>query len=330
MYLILAVAATLFVIKISDILLIIFISVLFAAALDPSVKSLQKLKIPRMLAVTIIYLLFLALVIGLIYLFIPALLYQIEAISQNWPTYREQLGKIMAGLPFMDNISQQVSNTLSDSGGRIAAGITTTTFSVLNGVIGFITFLVLSLYMLASGKQMGLSVVELIPNKDLQKRIVTLGISISQKLGYWLRGQVFLCFIIFVLALIGLLILRVDFALVLAVVAGVMEAVPMVGAYLGAIPAIIVALSDSPEKAIAVAIMFFIIQQFEGHVIVPQVMRRVLGIPPIIVLIAVMIGGKLLGFVGVLLALPVAAAVSIIVSDVLRSKGLSSKTTTKR
>lgn len=321
-YLILAVAATWFVIKISDILLIIFISALFAVALDPSVKSLQKLKMPRWLAVTTIYILFLGALVGLVYLLIPALTHQIETISRNWPNYHSQLNRFIAGQPFLESVSRQINTTLSESGSKIAAGITTTTFSILSGVIGFITFLVLTFYMLASGKQIGMSVVELIPDKKMRQRILTLGLGISQKLGYWLRGQAFLCFIIFGLALVGLLVLKVDFALTLAVIAGVMEAVPLVGAYLGAIPAIIVALSDSPEKAIAVGVMFFIIQQFEGHVIVPQVMRRALGIPPIMVLIAVMIGGKLLGFIGVLLALPVAAAASIIVNDVLKSKGL--------
>lgn len=319
-YLILAVAATWFVIKISDILLLIFVSALFAAALEPSVKSLQKLKLPRWLAVAVIYILFLGLVTLMVYLFIPALVHQVETISKHWPGYRDQLNRIIGDQPLLENIGRQIGSSLGGDSNKITSSITSTTFSVLSGVIGFITFLVLTFYMLVSGKKIGYSVVELIPDKKLQKRILMLGTGISQKLGYWLRGQAFLCFIIFVLALVGLLILRVDFALTLAFIAGIFEAVPLVGAYIGAIPAIIVALADSPEKALAVAIMFLVIQQFEGHVIVPQVMRRALGIPPIIVLIAVLIGGKLLGFMGVLLALPVAAAASIVINDVITTR----------
>lgn len=326
-YLILAVAATWFVIKISDILLLIFVSALFAAALEPSVKSLQKLKIPRWLAVAVIYVIFLGLITLLVYLFIPALVHQVETISKHWPGYRDRLNGMIAGQPLLENIGHQINNAISGDSSKITSSITSTTFSVLSGVVGFITFLVLTFYMLVSGKKIGYSVVELIPDQKLQKRILTLGMGISQKLGHWLRGQAFLCFIIFILALIGLLILRVDFALTLAFIAGIMEAVPLVGAYLGAIPAIIVALADSPEKALAVGIMFLVIQQFEGHVIVPQVMRRALGIPPIIVLIAVMIGGKLLGFIGVLLALPVAAAASIVISDVIGTHNSKSTST---
>lgn len=325
-YLILAVAATWFIIKVSDILLLIFISVLFAAALDPSVKTLQKLKIARWLAVTIIYVLFLGFIALAVYLFIPALAHQIDTISQHWPGYRNQFNQMLAGQPFLENLSRQVTSTISANGNKFAASVTSTTFSVLSGVVAFITFLVLTFYMLAGGKQIGVSVVELIPDKSLQRRILTLGLGISEKLGYWLRGQAVLCFVIFALSLVGLLILRVDFALTLAVIAGITEAVPLIGAYLGAIPAIIVALADSPQKALAVGILFFVIQQFEGHVIVPQVMRRALGIPPIVILMAVMIGGKLLGFVGVLLALPVAAASSIIINDVLHDKGFTKTT----
>ena len=113
---------------------------------------------------------------------------------------------------------------------------------------------------------------------------------------------------------IGLTILGVDYALTLALIAGIMEAVPMVGAYLGAIPAVAVALlSGSPVKAIVVAIFFLVIQQLEGSLVVPQVMKRAVGVHPMLVLLAAMIGGTLLGIVGVLIAVPVTAAVSVIV-----------------
>ena len=102
-----------------------------------------------------------------------------------------------------------------------------------------------------------------------------------------------------------------------------MELVPLVGAYLGAIPAVLVGVTTSPGKGLAVALLFLAIQQIEGHVIVPQVMKRALGVPPVIILSAVLIGGKLFGLVGVLLAAPVAATILVIAEDILRQPDFS-------
>jgi predicted PurR-regulated permease PerM len=107
-------------------------------------------------------------------------------------------------------------------------------------------------------------------------------------------------------------VLGIPFALTLAIIAGIFEAVPMVGAYLGAIPAVLVALTISPVRALIVAIGFTVIQQLEGNIIVPQVMRRAIGVHPMVILIAALMGGTLFGFAGVLIAIPVTAAASVI------------------
>lgn len=308
---------------ISDVLILIFASVVFATALDPSVKALQKLKIPRAAAVGLIYLAFAAVVVGTIFLVIPTVSAQIETISKNLPAYQLKLKQFVDHTPQLEGLytklSQQttsLSENLIKNAAPVAAGF-------FSGLVGLLTFLVLTFYMLSGGKRMAVAAFDFIPQPHLKKRLVNLSINISTKLGYWLRGQVVLGFIIFVASFIGLSVLGVEYALTLAVIAGIMELVPLIGAYLGAIPAVLVAMTMSPAKGLAVAILFLVIQQFEGHIIVPQVMKRALGLPPVVILTAVLVGGKLFGFIGVLLAAPVAAAILVVVEDIMRQPDFS-------
>ncbi len=174
--------------------------------------------------------------------------------------------------------------------------------------------------MLASGRQFAVILSGLLPRKSWREQLVKTMHDVSNKLGRWLRGQAILCFLIFVVSYIGLTVIGVDYALTLALFAGLMEAVPMIGAYLGAIPAVVVALlTGSPLKAAIVAVFFLIMQQLEGNIVVPQVMKKAVGVHPMLVLLAAMIGGTLLGFVGVLIAVPVTAAASVVVGSLYQN-----------
>jgi len=318
-----ALALVALLLMIADVLILLFASIIFAAALDPSVKALQRLKLPRVVAVAVIYLIFIAVVIGTILLVVPTVSAQIETISNNLPSYQEKLRQLVERSPQLEQmyvkLTQQtssISETLLNNVAPVAAG-------VFSGVVGLLTFLVLTFYMLSGGKRLVTTAFDFIPEQHTKKRLINLSLAISTKLGYWLRGQATLGLIIFVASFIGLSFIGIEYALTLALIAGIFELVPLIGAYLGAIPAILVAVTTSPGKGLAVAIMFLVIQQLEGQVIVPQVMKRALGLPPIIILPAVLIGGKLLGFVGILLAAPVAAAILVVVEDVLRQPDLS-------
>lgn len=318
---VLAVLAVLWLI--SDILILLFASVVFATALDPSVKALQRYKLPRVLAVIVIYLIFAAVVIGTLFLVVPTVTAQVGTISGNLPTYQEKLKTLVAQSPQLTMLYGKLSHQATGLSENLLNNAAPVAASFFSGVLGFLTFLVLTFYMLSGGKKMVIGAFDFIPQPHLKKRLINLSLAISTKLGYWLRGQAILGAIIFVASFIGLSIIGLDYALTLAVIAGIMELVPLVGAYLGAIPAILVAFTISPAKGLVVALFFLAIQQIEGHVIVPQVMKRALGLPPIIILSAVLIGGKLFGFIGVLLAAPVAAAILVVIEDILRQPDLS-------
>ena len=147
-------------------------------------------------------------------------------------------------------------------------------------------------------------------------------IRIEEKLGSWLRGQIVLSFIIGGLVYIALAIPGVPFALPLAIIAGILEVVPVIGPIISAIPAILIAFTSSPILAAYVAIAFFVIQQLENSLIVPQVMNKAVGLNPLIVILAVAIGGKLLGISGALLAVPITVVIQILIEDVLKDEDL--------
>ncbi len=134
-------------------------------------------------------------------------------------------------------------------------------------------------------------------------------------MGGWLIGQVELSLVIGVVVYLGLTVLGVQGALLLAVVAAVGEAIPIVGPVLSAIPAVIVALTQSPLLALATAIMYLVVQQLENNLLVPKIMERAVAIHPLAVIIALIIGGELLGIGGALVAVPVAAALAVILDE---------------
>jgi predicted PurR-regulated permease PerM len=141
-------------------------------------------------------------------------------------------------------------------------------------------------------------------NKGSEKRVAALIGEIEEKIGGWLRGQVFLMFIVGLASFVGLTLLQIDYALSLAVIAGFLEIVPLIGPIVSFIPAAIVASAKSPLAVLLVAVLYILIQQLESNLVIPKVMQKVVGFAPIVTLIAIMIGGKLFGVLGALLSLP--------------------------
>jgi predicted PurR-regulated permease PerM len=142
----------------------------------------------------------------------------------------------------------------------------------------------------------------------------------QEKIGRWLRGQLLLSLIIFLMTYAGLTILGVRYALVLALFAGVTELIPYIGPFIGLVPALFIALTQSPIVALGVLVLYIIIQQLENYVIVPKVMQRAVGLNPIVIIVAMLVGAKMAGILGIILAVPVATALSVAVGDLFELK----------
>jgi predicted PurR-regulated permease PerM len=150
--------------------------------------------------------------------------------------------------------------------------------------------------------------------------VVRLIAKIQRKMGLWVVGQFILSVFIFILTYIGLTILGVEYALVLALIAGLLEVVPYIGPFVSAMPAIFFALIQSPPLVIGVIILYILIQKTEGYVLVPKIMEKTVGTSPLVVLLALLIGFKLAGILGVLLAVPLTGAITVIIQEFFQNK----------
>ena len=293
---------------IRDLLIILFVAVILMSAFSPLVKFLTKSKIPKSLSIAITYIIIIMLVSGLLAIVIPPLLEETRRLFLILPPYLDKLFEIIS---VDKSVIQSQFSTLSKS-------VFSITLSVFDNFLTIIFLLVLTFYLMLERDNLEDRIASLFVGKE--ERIKELIVQIEEKLGGWFRGQLFLSLVIGVLTYVGLLVLGIPYALPLAVIAGVLEVIPVIGPIISAIPSVLITLTVSPILSVGVAAMYFVIQQLENHLIVPQVMKRAVGLNPLVVILAIAIGSRLLGFAGALLAVPIAVVGQIIVTEIIAEK----------
>ena len=310
---------------IRDILMILFISLVLASALDPWVDWLQKRKIPRSVGVLLLYLATMSVLILSVYLITPPIANEVRDLSSNLPQYQQKVSGIFSSFKefsekntFFKSLSDNLGSLSSNLEGA-AGGVFSTVVGIFGGLVSFIMILFITFYMVVQESSMKRLVWILTPAKN-QEYILELINRMQKKIGLWLRGQLILCVIIFVMVYPGLLILKVKYALVLALIAGITEAVPYIGPLLGAIPAIFLAFTQSPILALFVAAFFYVVQLIENNILVPKIMEKAVGLNPIISIVAFLIGFNLGGIPGAILSIPVAAAISVFIGDIFENR----------
>ena len=306
-----------FLFAIREIVLLFVISVIVSAALDPIADYFRRFKIPRGISVLVVYLLVLGLIALIGYLLVPTMIDQFKSLQSNGfvSTIQEKIGPYKATLSRF-GIDKSFNDTINQFRSGFAGNIFETTKGVATGLISFITVLVISFYLTAEESGMKNVIKHLTPYKH-QAYIMGLVTKIQKKMGHWLLGQVILSIVIFGVVYIGLTLMHVQYALVLALIAGVLEVVPYIGPFVaGAITAFF-AFLQSPTLAIAAVIFFVVVQQLEGHILVPIIMSRSVGLNPVLVILAILVGGTLGGVVGALIAVPIVSGISVFVIDVL-------------
>lgn len=293
---------------IRDLLIILFVAIIFVSALSPMVDALVKLKIPKVLSIALAYVAIIAIVAGLIVSILPPLIEQSSRLIVAGPSLVAQFFNIT-------NIDKSVFSSEVTS---LSRNLFSITLALFDNLLAIIFLLVLTFYMLLERDNLETRIALLFKSRG--ERVRRSIVKIEERLGAWLRGQLVLSLIIGVLSYIGLVILDIPYALPLAMIAGIMEVIPVIGPIISAIPAIFVALTISPILSVGVAAMYFVIQQLENHLIVPQVMKRAVGLNPLIVILAIAIGSRLLGVAGALLAVPMAVVFQIIAAEVIEGK----------
>ncbi len=292
--------------QIREVIVLLFVAIIFMSALSPLVERSEKLGVPKALSIAAIYIFVVALIIGLLSVIITPLVEQTNNLTTTLP---QTIEKAFPTAVIDKGVIQQELTNFT----RNVFAITLTVFSEF---VAFISVAVLTFYLLLERDKLDQLIAQFFIGKEEKAKRISR--RIEEKLGAWLRGQLLLSLIIGVAAYIALFALNIPYALPLALLAGLMEVVPVIGPIISAVPAVFIAYLSSPVMALAVAAAFFIIQQLENHVVVPQVMKKAVGLNPLIVILAVSIGGKLLGISGALLAVPIAVVVQIIMVDVLR------------
>jgi len=298
---------------IRDVLALIFVTIIIVAALSPVVESLQK-KMNRTLAVTLVFAVLALLVAGVLYAIIPPLINQSEQLANNLPNYIERSAfyyhSIEEYLPTVQSSIDKMSEYLSTASKNIFSATT----GIFGGIISLVTVIVLSFYLLIDEMAFKKTFYSLLPPGKIED-VSEITKKIAIKVGDWLRGQLLLGGVVALVDLIGLLIIGIPYALVIALVSGILEIVPVIGPIIAGIIAAVVALTVSPVKALIVVVLYIVVQQLENHVLVPQIMKKAVGLSPVIIIIAVITGAKLMGITGALIAIPIAGVISVVAQD---------------
>lgn len=311
----------------SDLLLVLLTSIVVASAVEPATKWFMARKFPRTLAVLSVYVVFLSLFASLFYFFLPPLLKDFSQFFSSFPQYFNFLDKwnpwsdVMDYQQILTNIASQFTGGVSALSGAAdaAGGIVRTVGGVFRGLVNFILVIVISFYLAVQEKGIENFLKIIVPQKN-EKYVIDLWYRSQHKIGRWMQGQVILGVLVGVLVYLGLVIMGVQHAFLLAIIAAMFELIPVFGPTLAAVPAVLIGFTSSATLGLMVIAFYVIIQQFENHLIYPIVVRKVVGVPPILVIIALLIGVNLAGFMGVILSVPLAAALMEFVNDIEKKK----------
>ena len=294
---------------IRDILFQILISFVIVSSFKPFIQRMEKHKISRTLSVVIVYILFLSVVGFSVYILAPSFIYQTGNFVKNIPAYLSNLGLPQA---FKEQILQQFLLQLGQLPGQIGKA----TISIFSNVINVVTVLIISFYLLLSREKLDNTILKILGVARGEKIILLLG-KIEDKIGGWAKAELFLMMIVGSSTYLGLLLLKVPYALPLAIIAGLLEIVPMIGPFIAAVPAIVIGFSTSFFTGIATASLAFLIQQVENYIFVPKIMQKSAGLNPVITLLALSIGFKIQGISGALISIPIVLSLSVLLNEVL-------------
>jgi predicted PurR-regulated permease PerM len=310
--------------EVRDALLLIYISALVAIGLSPLVNQLERkrllrARVPRWAAILVIYLCIIGAIVAIAAMVIPAVVTQARGLAVELPRLLHNAqqwlidrGVLTREISAREAVQQTTTSTAQDTLGFVTNAV----LGVVGGVFGLITVLVLAFYLLVDSTSLVLVFVRLFPREKRAQVHDACG-RVTSKISAWLGGQLLLAAIIGSTAALGLFLMGVPFFWVLALIAAIGEMIPIVGPILSAVPAVIVALSVGPTLALAVIVFFVGQQQLENHLLVPKIMQRQVGISPVFVIIALLIGGSLLGIMGAILAVPTAAILQVLFEEML-------------
>ncbi|MBU2661178.1 AI-2E family transporter [Bacillus licheniformis] len=293
--------------------------------LNPIVDFLERRRIKRIYSILLLYLLIIGLITITIVSIIPFLKEQIMSLIDNIPRYVdivENQTKQLIGSNFVNQAQQTMNINISDLATKVsdqAATIVNSTFTGVGNFIGALTEIIISIvtvpfilfYLLKDGKKLPVYILKFVPTR-LKEQTYTVLSEMNHRLSSYIRGQIIVSFCIGFLLFIGYLIIGLDYASLLAIIAACTSIVPYLGPTIAITPAIIIAIVTSPLMLLKLVIVWTIVQLIEGKLISPQIMGKNLHIHPITIIFLLLTAGKLFGVVGIILAIPGYAVAKVI------------------
>lgn len=308
----------------------IFMAMVIAYILHPLVERLEKKKIKRSTSILMIYLGLLILVSTSIIFIIPELINSTKDLMDTLPDitarYQDMINKVVETIDSIHvspEIKEVVYREVGNGVNHIEKYITgilrkslTMLLSIITLLLDFLLSLVIAYYLVKDREFFREAALSLLPRKS-RSWFVSLGREINTILSNFIQGQLLVAVIIGLLEIIGLLMVKVKYAMILGIVGGLANVIPYFGPFIGAVPAVAVALTDSPAKALWTVLVFIIVQQIDNNFVSPKIIEGKLGLHPISTIIAVLVGGEFYGILGMLLAVPIAAILKVIIKRVV-------------
>jgi len=294
--------------QIRGVILLVFISIILTSALNPGIDFLERFKIPRVVSIFLYYTIILIGVSSLVATLIPPLIDQTTKLVNATPQLINQIGFFQIDPTI---IVQQL--------GSLPSNVFKFALTALENIIVIFSLLVFTFYLLLERNKLKHHL-RVAFGKDGETKAEIFIDRIEQLLGRWVRGRLFSMILVGILSYTGLSFLKIEFALPLAILAGLLEIIPNIGPVVSAIPAIIIALTTAPTLALSVAGLYFFIQQLEAQIITPNIMHHVIGLNPLVTMFALLAGFSLAGIGGAVLSIPIILVSQVVIETIYQNR----------
>lgn len=304
---------------IRDIVLMLVASIILAALFIPAVDWLEAKKISRLLSTLLLYLLLVLILVSTIFIVVPIFSSEFSFFTKKISLYYQDLRSLLG--PDQKILPENLMDfsVWNKSLGFLGQGVFSFIGSVANWIFACLMIFVLSFYITLEKKSLVKSLISFFPEKH-HSFINKLLVLTQRDLSAWGFGMLIMVLAVGILTYIGLLILNLRFAFVLAVFAAVTEIIPWIGPFIGAVPAVFIALFQSPMTILLVILLYIIVQQIGNNVVAPIVLKKAVGLDPIVIITVLLIGARFGGIFGVIIAVPATAIIWIFVKEYLKLK----------
>ena len=308
-------------------LVLLFVAIIISSALDGIVSWLQRKRIPRILGTIFIFLAAIVVFALLLYAIVPTIIYELQNFLKNvsnieLPVLGQfDVSKVVDLNKYISNLGSFVGAIFNGGGSFI--NFIAAAFGNLTMVV---IIFVISLYLTINQYGVENFLRAILPVTH-EEHVVRIYLRVRKKLGLWLQGQIVLMLLVGAMVFFGLWVLGVKYALLVAILTGILEILPVVGPLLAGIVAFLIILPQSWVLAVYSIIIFLVIQQIENHILVPLVMKKAVGVSPVVVIFSLLAGAQIAGFIGAILAVPVAVVFQEIILDWERRKARAGKLT---